>query len=51
MNKKGDYEIFVMTADSWELFGDITTTEYSFIISKRVQGLVLKKEIAFNEVK
>ncbi len=51
INRAGGYEMFLMTVDSWELVGGVTLTPYSFIISKRVQGIVLRKEIAFNEVR
>ena len=45
------HALYVVDGEVLELVGYIALTPYSFIITKRVQGLMMKKEIAFEEVK
>ena len=44
------YALYVVDGEELVFVGYLTLTPYSFVIAKRVQGLMLKKEIAFEEV-
>lgn len=48
--ENGRCALYMSKDGALEMVGYVTTTPYSFIVSKRVQGLMMTKEIAFNEV-